>query len=389
MPIPSLVPQDLTAPGTHALVIGVSRYKHLADGEAPTQTATDFDLEQLSAAARSASEVAAWLLDDVGGYRKPAAPLRSLRVLLSPQPAEQLAPTIAARAADVREASIANVEEAMEEFTKAANTHRDNVAIVYVAGHGVQLTKTGAVLLVDDFGAKGAPTPKLRNALDVAGMHASMRGNACARTQFWFVDACRQKTAVARKFEQLGLPQTFDIPAGEVDSSPLFLASITGKPAYARPNGRTLFCEALLWALGGGAVASPEDGGLDAWHVSVATLLKALPARVSALAQAEGAEQFVDVAGRPLEAVFHEYKTPPDSDLRVELAPPEAKTKARATLKFDDQILVDALAEWPLERRVAAGLYRLDIVSDPPFLRREKILNIKPPSHATSINVTP
>jgi hypothetical protein len=213
--------------------------------------------------------------------------------------------------------------------------------------------------------------------------------NACARTQFWFVDACRQKTAVARKFEQLGLPQTFDIPAGEVDSSPLFLASITGKPAYARPNGRTLFCEALLWALGGGAVASPEDGGLDAWHVSVATLLKALPARVSALAQAEGAEQFVDVAGRPLEAVFHEYKTPPDSDLRVELAPPEAKTKARATLKFDDQILVDALAEWPLERRVAAGLYRLDIVSDPPFLRREKILNIKPPSHATSIKVTP
>jgi hypothetical protein len=75
--------------------------------------------------------------------------------------------------------------------------------------------------------------------------------------------------------------------------------------------------------------------------------------------------------------------------LRVELAPPEAKTKARATLKFDDQILVDALAEWPLERRVAAGLYRLDIVSDPPFLRREKILNIKPPSHATSIKVTP
>ncbi len=310
-------------------------------------------------------------------------------MLLSPQAGEQLAPAIAARAADVREATLENVEEAMQEFIQAANTHRDNVAIVYIAGHGVQLSRTGAVVLLENFGEKPAPTPKLRGALDVTGMHFSMRGNASARTQFWFVDACRQKPAVARKFEQLGLPQTFDIPAGEVDSSPLFLASITGKPAYARPNGRTLFCEALLWALGGGAVASPEDGGIDAWHVSVGTLLKALPARVSALAQAEGAEQFVDVAGRPLEAVFHEYKTPPDSDLRVELTPPEAKTKARATLKIDDEILVNALAEWPLERRVAAGLYRLDIAAEAPFVRREKILNIKPPSHATSIKVTP
>jgi hypothetical protein len=61
----------------------------------------------------------------------------------------------------------------------------------------------------------------------------------------------------------------------------------------------------------------------------------------------------------------------------------------QALCATDAAFLVDALAEWPLERRVAAGLYRLDIVSDPPFLRREKILNIKPPSHATSIKVTP
>src|SRR5687768_4799364 len=99
MPIPSLVPEDLTAPGTHALIIGVSRYRHLADGAEPTPTAADFELEQLSAAARSASEFAAWLLDDVKGYHNPAAPVRSLRVLLSPQPAEQLSPQIAVRAA--------------------------------------------------------------------------------------------------------------------------------------------------------------------------------------------------------------------------------------------------------------------------------------------------
>lgn len=388
MPIPSLVPEDLTKPGTHALVIGVSRYRHLVDGVAPTPTAAEFELEQLTAAARSASEFAAWLLDDVNGYHKPAAPPRSLRVLLSPQPGELIAPTIAARAADVRAATLANVEEAVEEFVQAANTHRDNVAIVYIAGHGVQISSAGAIVLLEDFGAKPAPTPKLRAALDVAGLHRSMTSNTSARTQFWFVDACRQRPAIARKFDELGLPQTFDMPLGEVDASPLFLASITGKAAYARPNGRTLFYEALMWALDGGAVESPEDG-IEAWHVSVTSLTEKLRNRVSALAQAAGAVQSVGLAGLPLNAVFHELRATPQVDLRMELAPPEANLKARATLQLDDDVVLEAVANWPIEKRVLAGLYRLDVAADPPFVARKTALNIKPPSTTANVKVTP
>jgi hypothetical protein len=385
MPVPSLVPEDLTTPGTHALVIGVSRYQHLADGDAPTPVGTEFDLEQLSAAARSASEFAGWLLER---YRNPAAPLRSLRVLLSPAPGEQFAPAIAARTADVRSAVLKDVEEAMAQFKQAANTHRDNIAIVYVAGHGVQLSKAGAVVLLEDFGANGLPT-KLRAGLDVAGLHASMRSNTSARTQFWFVDACRQRTQVARKFESLALPQQFDVPLGDADVSPLFLAATTGKPAYARPSKRTLFGESLLWALDGGAATSPEENGVDAWHVSVTSLIQKLPMRVRTLAQAENAEQSVDIAGRVLEAVFHEFDGAPQADLQVDLAPPEAQPKARATLKLDDEVVVDDLAEWPLKRRVEAGLYLLDVATDAPYVPRQKVLNIKPPSISTRITVTP
>lgn len=385
MPVPSLVPEDLTTPGTHALVIGVSRYRHLADGASPTPVGEEFELEQLSAAARSASEFAAWLLEH---YRNPAAPLRSLRVLLSPSPGEQLAPAIAAHSAKVRAAAVKDVEEAVFRFKQAANTHRDNVAIVYVAGHGVQLSKVGAVVLLEDFGDKRLPT-KLRAGLDVAGMHASMRSDTIARTQFWFVDCCRQRTQVARKFESLALPQQFDVAHGDVDVSPLFLAATTGKPAYARPGGRTLFGEALLWALDGGAAASPEENVVDTWHVSVTSLIRMLPERVHSLAQAENAEQSVDTAGRIGEAVIHEFEVPPQADLQVDLAPPEAQPKARATLKLDDDVVVDDLSEWPLKRRVDAGLYRLDVATDAPYVPRQRVLNIKPPSTSTSVTVTP
>jgi hypothetical protein len=385
MPVPSLVPEDLTKPGAHALIVGVSRYRHLADGSDPTPVGTEFELEQLSAAARSASEFAGWLLEH---YHNPGAPLRSVRVLLSPAAGEQLAPAIAARLTDVRPALLPDVEEAMQEFTDACDTHRDNVAIVYVAGHGVQVSKAGALLLLEDFGARGQPS-KLRAAVDVAGKHASMRSNATARRQFWFVDACRQRPAVARKFEQLALPQAFDVPAGDADTSPLFLAATTGKAAYARPGGRTLFCEALLWALGGGAATSPEDGGIEAWHVSVTSLIQKLPPRVRTLAQAEGAEQSVDVAGRVLDAVFHEFGAAPQADLCVDLAPPEAQAAARATLKLDDEIVVDDAGDWPLKRRVDAGLYRLDVVAGAPYVPRQKVLSIKPPATAFNIKVTP
>lgn len=48
--MPSLIPEDLASPGAHALVIGVSRYLHFADGSDLTGNGGDIDMEQLSAA---------------------------------------------------------------------------------------------------------------------------------------------------------------------------------------------------------------------------------------------------------------------------------------------------------------------------------------------------
>jgi hypothetical protein len=71
-------------PGTHALVIGVSDYP-FADGPDASDLGESFELQNLTSAARSASEVAAWLLNE---YSNREVPLASLRVLLERLPYE-------------------------------------------------------------------------------------------------------------------------------------------------------------------------------------------------------------------------------------------------------------------------------------------------------------
>ena len=79
--------EGVTSPAvTHAFVVGVSHYPFL-DGPEATPLGEQLGMANLSSAARSASEVAAWLL---GEYRCPEAPLASVRLLLSPVDGESL-----------------------------------------------------------------------------------------------------------------------------------------------------------------------------------------------------------------------------------------------------------------------------------------------------------
>jgi len=382
--MPSLIAEDLTQPGTHALVLGISAYLHFEDGTDPTPKATAFQMEQLSAAARSASEFAAWLLNE---YRCDRAPLRSLRVCLSPSDGEEIHPDIGALLHDDFSATKENVRAELVGFRNACDAHTDNVIIVYVAGHGVQLTGNGAIVLLHDFG-DNSHLAELEGAIDMVGVHWGMRHPNTARTQFWFVDACRQKPSIARRFETLEGALTLSKPIGDTESSPLFLAAATGKEAFARVGGVTLFNEALMWAVRGGAAFGPEDGGSGKWHVSVTALISRLPNRVKALAEAEGAEQSVDIAGKPIEAIFHEYAVVPMVDLTVALSPEEAKSVSRGTLKQNATVpVVEDFDDWPMHMPVEAGLYLLSVEAPAPFTSKDDILLLNPPEKRTEISV--
>ncbi|MFO1495634.1 MAG: caspase family protein [Lysobacterales bacterium] len=383
----TVIADDISAPGTHALVIGVSAYRHLTGGAQPTQAGIDTGMEQLRSAARSASDVAQWL--QTRPYRSPLPPLRSLRVLLSPGADEQIAE--AYRGLDQLAATRAQVEAALAGFWRACCSHRDNHAVVYVAGHGIQLSKTGALLLLEDF-ASPDRLQLLSGALDLAGIHRAFNSDGAPRHQFWFVDACRQIPAVARQFENLlSGALSLDIKnAGSAESSMLLLSAITGTSAYGLPGGRSLFAEALLQTLHDGAAAEGPDGqALEHWHVPVTRLLATLPRRVSEAARLLEREQSVEAAGMPLPAVFHVYPETPRAEFTVSLQPDAAAASSQLIVRDEALEPVPTSAEWPSTAVVDAGLYQVEVQTAAPYRPYKKLVNVKPPMTPHTARVTP
>jgi hypothetical protein len=165
---------------------------------------------------------------------------------------------------------------------------------------------------------------------------------------------------------------------------------VTGKPAFARVGGITLFNEALMWGLRGGIAAAPEHGLSTQWHVSVLELIKRLQPRVKALAQAENAEQTVDPTGRLNDAVLHEFAATPKCDLRVDLLPAAATAGSLGSLRHGQRgMIVDNVSDWPLVRQVDAGIYEIKIDTPDPFADFSDFLNLEPPAQNPQINVEP
>ena len=373
--MPTILDKDLPGPGTHALIIGVSHYPHVEDGEDPTPDGEAFQIGQLSSAARSASEFAAWLVDE---YHNSDRPLKSLRIALSPSPGEIIHPDIQDLLPPDHAATRSNVEADLAGFRDACDSDTRNIAFVYIAGHGVQLTKHGAIVLLHDFAARGQLN-RLQGAIDVAGVHAGMNHPDTAQTQFWFSDACRQKPDIAEKFETLAGALTLDEPNGATTTSPLFLAATTGNLAYGKPGGVSLFNEGLMWSLrDGGAAEGPQDAG-SPWRATVTKLIKCLPAKVKELARQYNEKQPVHPAGQINEGVLHYYPQIPQSDLTVNLNPANLAASARASLFLNASVpvIVDS-TEWPLHLTVDSGMYLLSVSTD-SHAQVQDILDVKPP----------
>jgi hypothetical protein len=371
-------------PGTHALVIGVSDYP-FADGPNASTLGESFGLQNLTTAARSASDVAAWLLNE---YCNPDAPLASLRILLSPAQGESIHPDIAAHLNGPAMATRAGVEAELGQFRTDCRNNRQNVAFVYIAGHGIQLNKRGAVVLLYDFGDP-AHVNELHGAIDVVGCHAGMDENGIAQTQVWFCDACRQPPAIARRFERLEGALTLSEGIGQVSASPLFLASSSRENAFAEIDGTSIFSQALLWALRGGGVAGPDEN-CGQWHVGTSKLIRVLPPKVRSILADHAEDQHVDVAGRVLEVVTQRFTAPPPVDIVVNLRPEDAQPPPMALLRFNArEPPLDVPAAWPLRFRGPAGLYLLNVMVQPPFAHDVmKILDAAPPAFTDVVEVS-
>jgi hypothetical protein len=372
-------------PGTHALVVGVSHYRYLSGPEA-SPFGQQFGLEDLSSAARSASEVVAWLLNE---YHNPAAPLASLRVALSPADGETYASGVKERLPQSHAATRDNVERDLIALRNAC-ARPDNVCFVYVAGHGIQLTIRGAIVLLEDFA--DPQRVNLYGAMDMVGCHDGLFGTGYANNQFWFVDACRQLPRVASKFDNLaGGVLNLPAPLGKVDCAPLILASASRDLAFAEVGGLTLFSQVMLSALRGAAAVGPEDERKIGWHVSAHRLGMFLKEGVAELAKTKSEDQSVEPVGWPGEAIIQHLEEPPSVRVVLTLKPPGAADRTSVSMLFDadeDQEVIKDVAEWPLERTVPAGLYQIRYKTGQPVTEvKLKPSDINPPKYERLIEV--
>jgi hypothetical protein len=134
----------------HALVIGVSAYPHSQNRQ----------LGSVRGPAISAARFAEWLRTK---WRHPEFELGSLKVLLSPT--EDEAETALAAAGGVSgRATSQNVRLAVWKWAELCNDSDDDIALLFVAGHGTESLYGGGVLLLEDHGSPGGA---LAYALDL------------------------------------------------------------------------------------------------------------------------------------------------------------------------------------------------------------------------------
>ena len=280
-------------PAYHALIIGVSRYTHLVGGTGPrTEEPLATQLDQLSAAATSAVRVAMWIRDH---FQHPDAGRGSIRLLVSPSDGETPLP------GDVEAptATHDNVRAAITEWRRDVRASPENVAILYIAGHGLQTSNEGGILLLEDFGAPDAPTP-LHAAVDVESVRRGIVADpnrpdtATPKLQFYFYDACRINPAATAGYDELKAGICLDLPRGaSARASWVCFGARPRDYAYADPQRRvTLYSQAFLDCLESRA---PVDA--DGRTVSFDELQSTLEEAVSELAARYGEVQETTLGG--------------------------------------------------------------------------------------------
>ena len=251
------VPADVAT--VHALVIGVSRYDFLPGGTGPTTTKSLLGgLSQLSAAATSAARVANWLRDH---FEYPEVQLGSVRLLASPVEGELPLPG----GVTPPPATYDEVRRALFAWRADARETPGNITLLYVAGHGIQTSNEGGILLLQDVGHPDFPV--LDRALDVSSIRRGMVGDptdpetSTPPVQYYFYDACRVQPPGVMSFEELQAGLSFDVPRGLApDMSWVLWGSRSRDFALADPETRaTLFSKALLLTLESRAPAD-KDG---------------------------------------------------------------------------------------------------------------------------------
>ena len=262
--------------GTFAVVIGVSRYKHL-DG-----TPSSYGLGQLNVSALTAYRFFEWLRDN---YSMQDCPLSECWLLLSPNDKEsQFEPALnqhdALPTMEGCAESIRYWHASMQSLP--IGEARKSRAMFFFSGHGLEVYQDKQILLPCDY--LRPPYPSTNEALST---NLLMRGMSSLNVpvQFFFLDACRNDNQKLREQDIEGR-RIINIQASAYTNSeriaPLFYATCAGSQAWQpqRPSeGISLFGEALINGLNAYSPLRREHDGTR-YLVNVYPLQKYVKNRV-------------------------------------------------------------------------------------------------------------
>jgi hypothetical protein len=327
-------------------------------------------MEQLTSAALSAYRVYEWIVARQAHF---PAPLGTVRLLLAPSPAELKVD--AGLAAAASSCTLADFQGAASDWRMDAAKDGGGMTIFYFAGHGVQRSKGDSVLLLQDFGdGLGGTLGRAVSAKSLRdGMAPSPTFPTVARTQLYFIDACRLQPERFRDYEQMETATIWDIELAGVDDrrAPTYFASVPGTVAYARRGKQTLFSQALLDCLSGGAAELREDGGVERWAVTHMSLAERLADYLSELATDAGAEQSIRSDGFGADAVVQYLDAAPTVRVQIEVEPVDALEFTKVAI-FDDAgapathaPLPKPLAPYPYVTDLPAGIYTINAEIEP------------------------
>lgn len=275
-------------PGTHVLIIGVSYYTYLLDGDHPRPDLAE-GMGNLDAPAPSARALASWFLSE---FDNSAKPLASLALVLSePTPAVFTHPK-APGGIELPTGNFEEVSAAVGNWVRRAESDPENQVIFFFSGHGV--SSANPLLLLRDYGK--SRNNKFDGALKLDALIRAM-STRIPDYQLFLIDACRVPEKIANATLgrlDLGRPGLDEadlaLRGGKPAKQSVHHAAAELSPAHGRRKGDgaglSLFTEALLQALRGGGAQSNQQ-----WWVSTLGLQTALDDYLHHLAREEEVEQ--------------------------------------------------------------------------------------------------
>jgi hypothetical protein len=341
-------------PATFAVIIGVSRYRHLKDGEEPTDSqgrtwiAEAKDLGQLHVSALTAFRMFCWL---AGQYRH-EAPLARCWLLLAPKAQEEPL-LILPDSSAVRwgEPSLANCNAAIRWWSSTMRSLPRAVAsgsrgLFFFSGHGLESTQERQLLLPCDYLAP--PEPNINAAISTSNLRYGL-GSLKVNQQLFFVDACRNDHKELRGKEMVGTKilveeDTSTLPPELL--TPVLYSTGPGQRSweYRDPSkGISIYGQALLDGLCGKPNIEIKGAGQQC-RIELSPLEQYVRARVLQLLEAAKSKerQFVRLGGQSDTSMTITYVDPP--------APAAAPTAAGPKVVAREHEIVVPAAEFDAVR---------------------------------------